>query len=123
MENRALCLSRSHFHLSSVGPCEKKTLQKAKKFFKLSLLSLSKDTLVNFSRENLSNFCQFILVFNCDLRVSHTDHIFFHETVTIQFLHQRRSHSNQARLKSGKAKSTSQFSGFTDIFLGIFGQN
>ena len=41
--NRALCLSRSRFHLSSVGPCEKKkTLQKAKKLFKVSLLSLSK---------------------------------------------------------------------------------
>ena len=24
MENRALCLSRSRFHFSSVGPCEKK---------------------------------------------------------------------------------------------------
>ena len=40
--NRALCLSRSRFHLSSVGPCKKKTLQKAKKLFKVSLLSLSK---------------------------------------------------------------------------------
>ena len=45
----------------------KKTLQKAKKLFKVSLLSLSKDSLVNCFWENLS-FCQFILVFNCDLR-------------------------------------------------------
>ena len=44
-----------------------KTLQKAKKLFKVSLLSLSKDSLVNCFWENLS-FCQFILVFNCDLR-------------------------------------------------------
>ena len=46
---------------------KKKTLQKAKKLFKVSLLSLSKDSLVNCFWENLS-FCQFILVFNCDLR-------------------------------------------------------
>ena len=52
-----------------------------------------------------------------------TDHIFFHGKVTIQSLHQLRSYSNKARLKSGKAKSTSQSSGFTDIFLSIFGQN
>ena len=45
----------------------KKTLQKAKKLFKVSLLSLSKDSLVNRFWENLS-FCQFILVFSCDLR-------------------------------------------------------
>ena len=43
---------------------KKKTLQKAKKLFKVSLLSLSKDSLVNFLGENLSHFCQFILVFN-----------------------------------------------------------
>ena len=41
----------------------------------------------------------------------------------IQFLHQLRSFSNKARLKAGKAKSKSQSSGFTDIFLSIFGQN
>ena len=46
---------------------KKKTLQKAKKLFKVSLLSVSKDSLVNFFRENLSNFFQFIVVFNCDL--------------------------------------------------------
>ena len=46
---------------------KKKTLRKAKKLFKVSLLSLSKDSLVNCFWENLS-FCQFILVFNCDLR-------------------------------------------------------
>ena len=64
--NLTLCLSRSRFHLSSVCPCEK-TLQKAKKLLKVSLLSLSKDSLVNCFWENLS-FCQFILVFNCVLR-------------------------------------------------------
>ena len=47
---------------------KKNTLQKTKKLFKVSLLSLSKDSLVYFFGENLSNFCQFILVFNCDLR-------------------------------------------------------
>ena len=41
-------MSRSHFHLSSVDPCKKKTLKKAKKFFRVSLLSVSKDSLVNF---------------------------------------------------------------------------
>ena len=46
---------------------KKKTLQKAKKLFKVRLLSLSKHSLVNCVWENLS-FCQFILVFNCDLR-------------------------------------------------------
>ena len=51
---------------SSVCPCEK-TLQRAKKLFKVSLLSLSKDSLINCFWENLS-FCQFILVFNRDLR-------------------------------------------------------
>ena len=60
-------MSGSRFHLSSVCSCEK-TLQKAKKLFKISLLSLSKDSLVILFWENLSNFCQFILVFNCDLR-------------------------------------------------------
>ena len=45
----------------------KKTLQKAKKLFKVSLLSLSKDSLVYCFWENLS-FCQFLLVFNFDLR-------------------------------------------------------
>ena len=61
------CLSRSRFHLSSFRLCKKKTLQKAKKLFKVSFLSLLKDSLVNCFWENLS-FCQFILVFNCDLR-------------------------------------------------------
>ena len=61
-------LDISRLHLSSVGPCKKKTLQKAKKLFKVSLLSLSKDLLVIFFGRNPSNFCQFILVFNCDLR-------------------------------------------------------
>ena len=46
----------------------KKKLLKAKKIFKVCLLSLSKDVLVKFFGENLSNFSQFILVFNCDLR-------------------------------------------------------
>ena len=43
-----------------------KTLQKAKKLFKVSLLSFSKDSLVKCFWENLS-FCLFILVFNYDL--------------------------------------------------------
>ena len=47
---------------------KKKTLQKAKNLFKLNLFSLSKDSLVNSFWENLSNFCQFIFVFNCDMR-------------------------------------------------------
>ena len=45
----------------------KKKLQKAKKLLKVSLLSLSKDSLVNCFCDNLS-FREFILVFNCDLR-------------------------------------------------------
>ena len=45
----------------------KKKLQKEKKLLKVSLLSLSKDSLVNCFCDNLS-FCEFILVFNCDLR-------------------------------------------------------
>ena len=54
-------MSRSRFHLSSVCSCEK-TLQKAKKLFKVSLLSLSKDSLVNCFWENLS-FWQFIMLY------------------------------------------------------------
>ena len=72
------------------------TAKGKKKLFKVSLLSLSKDSVVNFLGENLSNFCQFILVFNCDLRIN------FQTLTRILFL--------------GKVKSTSQSSGFTDIF-------
>ena len=54
----AVSVSKS-FHLSSVGPF-KKTLQKAKELFRVSLLSLSKDSLVNFlgktSRISASSF-------------------------------------------------------------------
>ena len=48
---------------------------------------------------------------------ANTDHIFFEGKVTIQFLYQLCSRSNKARLKSGKAKSTSQSSGFTDSHI------
>ena len=53
-------------HLSSVSPCKKKKLQKAKKLFKVSLFSLSKIRLLIFLGK--PNFCQFILVFKHDLR-------------------------------------------------------
>ena len=33
LENRVLCLSQSRFHLSSVGPCEKKNTAKGKEPF------------------------------------------------------------------------------------------
>ena len=103
---------------------KKKTLKKAKKLFKVSLLSSSKDSLVNFLGKPL----EFLSVHSrlqarSTLKFSNTDHIFFEGKVTIQFLYQLRSRSNKARLKSGKAKSASQSSGFTDIILGIFGQN
>ena len=97
------------FYDSSVGPCKKKkTLHKAKKLFKVSLLSLSKDWLVNFLGETsrISAVHYRLQVWSA-LKFSNTDHILFHGKVTIQFLHQLRSHSNKARLKSGKAKSTS----------------
>ena len=70
-----------------------KTLQKAKELFKVSLLSLSKDSLVNCFWENLS-FYQFILVFNCELRSNFqtlTRILFLGIKVTIQFLQQLRS--------------------------------
>ena len=95
-----------------------KTLKKAKKLFKVSLLSLSKDSLVNFSgkssRISASSFSSSSVT---------CVKIFFEGKVKIQFLYQLRSRSNKAGLKSGKAKSTSQSSRFTDIFLSIFGQN
>ena len=71
----------------------KKHCKKAKKLFKVSFLSLSKDLLVNWFWENLS-FCQLILVFNCDLRLNFQTltKILFLGKVTIQFLHQLRSH-------------------------------
>ena len=121
--NQTLCLSRRRFHLSSVCPCEK-TLQKGKKLFKVSLLSLLKDLLINCFWENLS-FCQFILIFSCDLRKNFQTltGILFLGKVTIQFLPQLHSHGNKARLKFGKAKSTSQSSGFTYIFQSLFGGN
>ena len=56
-----VCLEVVSF-LSSFCPC-KKTLEKAKKLFKVSLLSLLKDSLVNCFWENLS-FCQ--IVFGTD---------------------------------------------------------
>ena len=124
--NRAPCLSRSRFHLSSFGPCKKNTAKgtPAKKLFKVSLLSWSKIRSLIFLGKPL----EFLPVYSrlqawSALKFSNMDHIFFHGKVTIQFLHQLRSHSNKARLKSGKAKSTSQSSGFTDIFLSILGQN
>ena len=48
-------MSGSRFHLSSVCSCEK-TLQKAKKLFKVSLLSLSKPirSLIVFGKTSLS---------------------------------------------------------------------
>ena len=114
--NRALCL----FEVVSIFPLlvlvKKKTLQKAKKLFKVSLLLLSKDSLVNCfgktSRISASSFSSSSVI---------CVNIFCHGKDTIQFLHHLRSHSNKARLKSGKAKSTSQSSGFTDVFLSIFG--
>ena len=77
---------------------------------------LCKDSLVNCfgktSRISASSFSSSsVICFN----------IFCHGKDTIQFQHHLRSHSNKARLKSGKAKSTSQSSGFTDVFLSIFG--
>ena len=62
-----VCLEVVSIFLPFVLVKKKKTLEKAKKLFKVSLLSLLKDSLVNCFWENLS-FCQFILVFNCDLR-------------------------------------------------------
>ena len=59
--NRTLCLSKVFSIFPYFVLVKKKTLQKAKKLFKVSLLSLSKDSLVNCFWENLS-FCQFILV-------------------------------------------------------------
>ena len=93
---------------------KKKTLQKAKKLFKVRLLSLSKDSLVNFLGENLSNFCQFILVVKCGLTIfSSTERLRFSFYISFVLI------QNQAKLKYGKAKSKSQFSVFTD-FLKYF---
>ena len=73
-------------------------------------MSLSKDWLVNFfGKTSRISAVHYRLQVWSALKFSNTDHILFHGKVTIQFLHQLRSHSNQARLKSGKAKSTSQF--------------
>ena len=106
----------------------KKTLKKAKKLFKVSLLSLLKDSLVNFSgrtsRISASSFSSSSVI--CVKIFKHGPY-FLRRKVTIQFLYQLGSRANKARLglglglKSGKAKSTSQSSGFTDIR--IFGQN
>ena len=57
-----VCLEVVSIFLPFVLVKKKKTLEKAKKLFKVSLLSL-KDSLVNCSWENLS-FCQFTLIFS-----------------------------------------------------------
>ena len=123
--NRALSLSRSRFHLSSVGPCKKKKHCKRQEAFQGKFVVIVEGFARSFFRENLSNFCQFIFRHQAlsALKCANTDHIFFHGKATVQFLHQLRSRSNKSRLKSGKAKSTSQSLGFTDKFLRIFGQN
>ena len=61
--NRALCLSRSRFHLSSFGPCKKNTA-KGKEAFQGKFLVIVEGFVRSFFWEiKPLNFCQFILVF------------------------------------------------------------
>ena len=57
-----MCLFRSRFHLSFDGLCSK-TLRISKKLVKVSLLSLLKDSLVNFLGQDVKNRIKSILVF------------------------------------------------------------
>ena len=116
------CKLRTEFFPSIYGPRASrlghKSMEKTK-LFKVSLFSLSKIRSLIFLGKRLELLpvqprLQGVQARSA-LKFSNTDHLFFHGKVTIQFLHQLRSRSNKARLKSGKAKSTSQSSGFTDI--------
>ena len=107
-----MCLSRSRFHLSSVGLCGKKVLQKAKKLFKVSLLSLSKDSLVNFlgktSRISASSFPSSSVI--CVKIFKHGP--YFPPRTGYDSVSTSASFSfeqTNTRSTSGKAKLTSQF--------------
>ena len=61
-------LDISRLHLSSVGPCKKENAAKGKEAFQGKFVVIVEGFARNFFWAKPSNFCQFIFVFNCDLR-------------------------------------------------------